>query len=92
MFKNYLKIALRNLGKDKLHAGINIFGLAIGFTVTTCAYAFGGVSGGAFNPAVAVGISIKGISGMADIWIYLVANFAAAAAAAYTFLFVNGRD
>ena len=33
MFKNYLKIALRNLGKDKLHATINIFGLAIGFTV-----------------------------------------------------------
>ncbi len=33
MFKNYLKIALRNLSKDKLHTTINIFGLAIGFMV-----------------------------------------------------------
>jgi len=33
MFKNYLKIALRNIRKDKLHSVINIFGLAIGFTV-----------------------------------------------------------
>ncbi len=30
MFKNYLKIAIRNLAKSKLHAGINIFGLAVG--------------------------------------------------------------
>ena len=30
MFKNYLKIALRNLGKQKAHAFINIFGLAVG--------------------------------------------------------------
>ena len=33
MFRNYLKIALRNLRKDKLHTTINIFGLAIGFMV-----------------------------------------------------------
>lgn len=30
MFKNYLKIALRNLTKQKLYSFINIFGLAIG--------------------------------------------------------------
>jgi len=30
MFKNYLKIALRNLAKSKLHAAINILGLAVG--------------------------------------------------------------
>ena len=38
MFKNYLKIALRNLSKDKLHTTINIFGLAIGFMVAICNY------------------------------------------------------
>jgi putative ABC transport system permease protein len=30
MFKNYLKTAFRNLRKNKLYSGINIFGLAIG--------------------------------------------------------------
>lgn len=30
MFKNYLKIALRNLKRDKIYSFINIFGLAIG--------------------------------------------------------------
>lgn len=33
MYSNYLKIALRNLRKNKLHTSINIFGLSIGFVV-----------------------------------------------------------
>jgi putative ABC transport system permease protein len=33
MFRNYLKIAIRNLGKHKTVSFINIFGLAIGITV-----------------------------------------------------------
>jgi len=32
MFKNYIKIALRNLFKNKVYSFINIFGLAIGIT------------------------------------------------------------
>lgn len=32
MFKNYFKIAFRNLGKNKVFSFINIFGLAIGLT------------------------------------------------------------
>lgn len=34
MFKNYFKIALRNLTRNKSYAFINIFGLAIGLTCT----------------------------------------------------------
>src|ERR1700716_4337412 len=34
MFKNYLKIALRNLLRNKIFSAINIFGLAIG--IATC--------------------------------------------------------
>ena len=33
MFQSYLKIALRNLFKNKLHSSINIGGLIIGFTI-----------------------------------------------------------
>src|SRR5258706_14303114 len=33
MFKNYLKIAWRNLAKNKLYSFINISGLAIGLSV-----------------------------------------------------------
>lgn len=70
-------------------SGNSAYGLAIGFTVLTGAYAVGPISGGAFNPAVAVGVTIMGLSAVADIWIYLVANFAAAVAAAFVFRFVD---
>jgi ABC-type antimicrobial peptide transport system permease subunit len=33
MFQNYLKIAWRNLFRNRLHTGINIGGLVIGFTI-----------------------------------------------------------
>ncbi len=35
MFKNYLKIAWRNLWKNKGYSALNIFGLAIGITCTS---------------------------------------------------------
>ena len=40
MFKHYLKIALRNLEKNKLHTSINILGLAIGFMVAILSYLY----------------------------------------------------
>ncbi|HEV2194605.1 MAG TPA: aquaporin, partial [Candidatus Acidoferrum sp.] len=65
---------------------------AIGFTVMVGAYAVGGISGGVFNPAVAVGISIMGLSAWSSIWIYLLANFAGGAVAAVAFKAVNPGD
>jgi len=70
-------------------SGNSFYGLAIGMTVMTGAFAVGDISGGAFNPAVAVGISLLGISSWANIWIYLVANFAAAVIAAVVFNMIN---
>jgi len=70
-------------------SGNSFYGLAIGMTVMTGAFAVGDISGGAFNPAVAIGISILGISTWNNIWIYLVANFAAAVAAAIVFNLIN---
>lgn len=70
-------------------SGNSFYGLAIGMTVMTGAFAVGDISGGAFNPAVAVGISLLGISSWGNIWIYLVANFAAAVVAAFVFNIIN---
>jgi aquaporin Z len=70
-------------------SGNSFYGLAIGMTVMTGAFAVGDISGGAFNPAVALGICILGISSWANIWIYLVANFAGAVVAAVIFQMIN---
>src|SRR5438067_10632752 len=70
-------------------SGNSFYGLAIGMTVMTGAFAVGDISGGAFNPAVALGISILGISHWANIWIYLLANFAAGVVAAVVFQMIN---
>ena len=66
--------------------------MAIGFTVLIGAFSVGAVSGGAFNPAVAVGITAMGLSTVANIWIFLVANFAGAIVAAIAFKTVNGSE
>jgi aquaporin Z len=70
-------------------SGNSFYGLAIGMTVMTGAFAVGDISGGAFNPAVAVGISILGISSWGNLWIFLAANFGAAVVAAIVFNLIN---
>jgi aquaporin Z len=81
-----------NVATAKGTSGNSMYGLAIGFTVLVGAYSVGSISGGAFNPAVAVGITIMGLSSLANIWIYLVANLAGAAVAALTFKAINPGD
>ena len=63
----------------------SFYGLAIGFTVVAGAFAVGSVSGGAFNPTVAIGASVLGMFAWSNIWIYLIAGFAGGAAAAAAF-------
>ena len=70
-------------------SGNSFYGLAIGFTVLSGAFAVGDISGGAFNPAVAIGITWMGLSSWANIWIYFLANFLAGAAAALIFRVTN---
>ena len=65
--------------------GNSYYGLAIGFTVLIGAYAVGSISGGAFNPAVAVGITAMGISTWANLWLFIVANLVGGAIAALVF-------
>lgn len=70
-------------------SGNSFYGLAIGMTVMTGAFAVGDLSGGAFNPAVALGISVLGLSSWNNIWMYLVSNFVAGVVAALVFNLIN---
>ena len=81
-----------NVATAKSTSGNSYYGMAIGFTVLAGAYSVGSISGGAFNPAVAVGITLLGLSSAANIWIFLVSNFLGGAAAALVFRFLNPND
>jgi aquaporin Z len=63
----------------------SFYGLAIGFTVLAGAVAVGGISGGAFNPAVGLGVVIMGFEKIGQLWVYLGADLAGGAAAALAF-------
>ena len=82
LFTFALVWVILNTATAKGTEGNSFYGAAIAFTVLAGVYAVGDVSGAAFNPAVAVGITILGLSSIQNIWIFLVANFLGAAAAA----------
>jgi len=92
LFTFALVYVVLNSATAKLNAGNSFYGLAIGFTVMSGAFAVGSISSAAFNPAVALGISIMGLSAWSNIWIYLLANFAAGFAAAAIFKLLNPAD
>lgn len=76
----------------KATEGNAYFGLAVGATVMAGGYAVGNVSGGAFNPAAAVGMAYMGIGAWADIWIYIVACFLGGGVAAWAFKALHPED
>ncbi len=81
-----------NTATAKATANNSFYGLAIGMTVMTGAFAVGGVSGGAFNPAVATGITLMGLQTWGNFWVFLVGNFGGGAVAALTYKLVNGDE
>ena len=81
-----------NVATSKGTSGNSFYGLAIGMTVMVGAFAVGGVSGGAFNPAVATGITRMGLSLWSNYWVLVSGEVAGAIAAASTYKFVNGSD
>merc|ERR1719387_72077 len=49
-----------NVATTQSSAGKEFYGLAIGFVIVAAGYAGGGISGGAFNPAVSIAVDIAG--------------------------------
>ena len=87
-----LAYVVLNVATSKGTTGNSFYGLAIGFTVFAMASAFGSISGGAFNPAVAVGATVVEAFALKNIWIYLVACFGGGFLAALVFKFINEED
>ena len=87
-----LAYVVLNVATAKSTTGNSYYGLAIGFTVMTMAFALSHVSCGAFNPAVAVGGTVMHLVRASNLWIYLIANLAGGALAALTFKFINPED
>jgi aquaporin Z len=85
LFTFALVYVVLNVATTKNAAGNSYFGLAIGFTVLAGAFAVGDISGGAFNPAVAIGACMMGMLSWSAIWMYLVAEAIGGALAAVVF-------
>jgi len=92
LFTFALVYVVVNVATAKGTANNSFYGLAIGMTVMCGAFAVGDISGGAFNPAVAVGGSILGLFSWSSLWIYLVANLLGGACAGLVFKFLNPAD
>ena len=92
LFTFALTWVVLNVATSKDHPNNSFYGLAIGFTVMTGAVAVGAISGGAFNPAVAVGASIMGMFAWSNIWLYLVAEVVAGIVSGLAFRVLNPAD
>jgi len=92
LFTFALAWVVLNTATHKNTAGNSFYGAAIGMTVMTGAVAVGGVSGGAFNPAVGLGVFTMGLESAKQLGVYVVSDLAGAAVAALAFRVVHGRD
>ncbi len=88
LFTFALAYVVLNSATSKATAGNSFYGLAIGMTVMTGAFAVGSIGGGAFNPAVAVGAAVMKL----QIWIHIVADLAGGLVAGQVFKLLNPDD
>ncbi|MGP2438639.1 aquaporin [Streptomyces sp. JW3] len=92
LFTFALAYVVLNVATSRSHPDNSFYGLAIGCTVLAGAVAVGGVSGGAFNPAVAIGGSVAGLFSWSSLWIYLLAQAAGGALAALVFVRLDPHE
>jgi len=92
LFTFALCYVVLNVATSKSQLGNSFFGLAIGFTVLAGAFAVGGISGGSFNPAVSLGAATGGLFAWSTLWVYIVVQAVAGAAAGLTFRALNPDD
>jgi len=87
-----LAFVVLNVATAKATAGNSYYGLAIAGTVLAMATVLGSYSGGAFNPAVAIGLMFQKSLCWSQLYIYVISTFAGAAIAALVFRVSNPDD
>ena len=87
-----LAYVVLNTATSKATAGNSFYGLAIGFTVVIGAFAAGSISGGAFNPAIAIGLGTMELIKPAHVVVLVLANLVGGALAGFVFRFLNPDD
>jgi aquaporin Z len=92
LFTFALCYVVLNVATSKDQPVNSFFGLAIGFTVLAGAFAVGGISGAAFNPAVSLGAAASGLFAWSTLWVYLVVQAIAGVAAGLVFRALNPDD
>lgn len=94
LFTFALALVIMNVATSKRTEGNSYYGLAIGFTVAAAAFAGGGISGGAFNPAVGTGPTIIHVfthdGSWSHLWLYWVGPVLGAALATVVFRMQEG--
>ncbi|MBS1716072.1 MAG: aquaporin [Armatimonadetes bacterium] len=91
LFTFALALVVLNVACSAKTVGRGFYGLAIGGTVIAAAYAGGGISGGAFNPAVGLAPNLVhamlGGGKLGHVWIYVLGPVLGAFGAAFFFKF-----
>ena len=79
-----------NTSSEKNKTGYN--GMVAGLALAAMTYALGGISGGLFNPAIAIGGILAGMVDFSDIWVFLIGDLLGAAAAVTVFQILSGNE
>jgi aquaporin Z len=85
LFTFALAYVVLNVTAAPANKGNSFYGLAIGFTLATGPFTVGQLSGGVFNPAVAVEGSLLGTLIWSKFWIYVAASCLGGIGAALVF-------
>jgi aquaporin Z len=87
-----LTYVFMNVNNPRQTAEKSFSGIAMGFTLAGFIYALRSISGGVFNPALALSLLTIGALDGSDLWIYLAGAILGAAAANTVFLVVNSNE
>ena len=92
LFTFALTYVVLNVATSRDHPVNSFYGLAIGFTVFVGGAAVGGISGGVFNPAIGLGLSVMGILAWSTFGWYVLAQVVGGILGGLAFRALNPAD